>query len=660
MSLANILKGLCGFKSDRHGLKLAEAEFLDYKRLLNIVEFLPDATFVIDKAKRVVVWNRACEIMTGVKKDKLLGKGDFAYAEPFFGQRRPMVIDLLDKPQPEIEKLYKYVRRGKNTILAESFNPVLHGGKGAHLWVVAGPLYNDSGERVGAIEIVRDVTEHKKVEQSLRESELKHRTLFEAAHDAIFIVRNYCFAECNDRTLEVYGCTREQILGATPQSFSPERQPDGRLSVESAMEKMSLALSGTPQFFEWQHRRLDGSTFMAEVSLNRLELGEGDVLQAIVRDVTERKKAEEALKLQKIQLQNISDNLDKAMLYQIVRYPDDKRKCTYVSGKVEEFYGVSPAEMMNDVSLLYGKVHPDDKARVAAAELEALADKRPLKTEARMFNPDGSLRWSYFVSVPKYLSDGSTSWDGIEFDITERKSSEEELKRALEAKSAFTSMVSHELRTPLTVIKESIHLMSKGLLGPINEKQQKHLDMERKNVDRLSRLLGEVLDYQALQSGKIKFNILPNDINEVIKEVCETMTPLAVKKGLEMTCETFEGCEKALFDRDRITEVLINIVNNAIRLTDSGTVKVRSEMKDGRVLVSVADTGPGISKADMPRLFKQFEQLKRIPGGTGLGLAISKDIIVAHGGRIWAESKFGSGTVFYFELPLATGALCQK
>ncbi len=660
MSLANILKGLCGFKSDRHGLKLAEAEFLDYKRLLNIVEFLPDATFVIDKAKRVVVWNRACEIMTGVKKDKLLGKGDFAYAEPFFGQRRPMVIDLLDKPQPEIEKLYKYVRRGKNTILAESFNPVLHGGKGAHLWVVAGPLYNDSGERVGAIEIVRDVTEHKMVEQSLRESELKHRTLFEAAHDAIFIVRNYCFAECNDRTLEVYGCTREQILGATPQSFSPERQPDGRLSVESAMEKMNLALSGTPQFFEWQHRRLDGSTFMAEVSLNRLELGEGDVLQAIVRDVTERKKAEEALKLQKMQLQNISDNLDKAMLYQIVRYPDDKRKCTYVSGKVEEFYGVSPAEMMNDVSLLYGKVHPDDKARVAAAELEALADKRPLKTEARMFNPDGSLRWSYFVSVPKYLSDGSTSWDGIEFDITERKSSEEELKRALEAKSAFTSMVSHELRTPLTVIKESIHLMSKGLLGPINEKQQKHLDMERKNVDRLSRLLGEVLDYQALQSGKIKFNILPNDINEVIKEVCETMTPLAVKKGLEMTCETFEGCEKALFDRDRITEVLINIVNNAIRLTDSGTVKVRSEMKDGRVLVSVADTGPGINEADMPRLFKQFEQLKRIPGGTGLGLAISKDIIVAHGGRIWAESKFGSGTVFYFELPLATGALCQK
>ena len=130
------------------------------------------------------------------------------------------------------------------------------------------------------------------VEASLRESELKHRTLFETASDAIFLMRRDRFIDCNARSLTMFGCTRDQVIGASLNKFSPPNQPDGRPSVEKALEKINLALTEGPQFFEWEHHREDRTPFFAEVSLNRIQLG-GDVLvQAIVHDVTERKQSE--------------------------------------------------------------------------------------------------------------------------------------------------------------------------------------------------------------------------------------------------------------------------------------------------------------------------------------------------------------------------------
>ena len=197
------------------------------QQLFNIIDFLPDATFVIDQDKRIIAWNRACEILTGVKKEALLGQGNFAYAEPFFGERRPILIDLLDRPSSEVEADYQYLHRAGSTIYAESFIPRLRGGQGAHLWGVAAPLFDEEGQRCGAIEVVRDVTEQKRVEQALRESERKHRTLFESAGDAILLMRNDRFIDCNARTLTMFGCSREEIVGAPPYEFSPPT-PTGR------------------------------------------------------------------------------------------------------------------------------------------------------------------------------------------------------------------------------------------------------------------------------------------------------------------------------------------------------------------------------------------------------------------------------------------------
>ncbi|HQH80990.1 MAG TPA: ATP-binding protein, partial [bacterium] len=371
----------------------------------------------------------------------------------------------------------------------------------------------------------------------------------------------------------------------------------------------------------------------------------------IATDITERKKVEQELISKKTQLEHISDNLDEAMIYQLTRYDDDRREINYVSARAREFYGMSPEELKSDPALMYGRVHPEDIQRVICGEMEALRVMKPFKTEARMLNPDGSIRWSYFISVPQQVA-GGTRWDGVEFNITERKRSEEALREALNIKSAFTSMVSHELRTPLTVIRESIFLMSRGLLGPINEKQKRHLEMEEKNVTRLSNLLGQVLDYQAMEAGKLKFSMEKNDINAVIRDAYATMSSLAEKKGLQLNLDLDEGLPEFEFDRDRIVEVIINLLSNAIKLTDRGGVTVKSARLGARVRVSVTDTGPGIRQEDIPRLFRHFEQLYRLPGGTGLGLAISKNIILAHDGEIWPESVYGQGTTFHFEIPI--------
>jgi len=237
-------------------------------------------------------------------------------------------------------------------------------------------------------------------------------------------------------------------------------------------------------------------------------------------------------------------------------------------------------------------------------------------------------------------------------DISERRKTEVALREAVRAKSAFTSMVSHELRTPLGALKESISQVLEGILGTLTEDQRKFLDIAKRNVDRLARLITEVLDFQTLETGKMVFKMEDNDINEVVKETKETMNIIAKEKGLDFILNLDKELPKIKFDRDKINQVLTNLVNNSIKLTEKGSITITTSRGNNIIQVSVKDTGPGIKEEDIPRLFQQYEQLERKTGGTGLGLAISLEIIKAHNGKIWAESKPGQGATMHFLLPI--------
>ncbi|MFH1189234.1 MAG: PAS domain-containing sensor histidine kinase [Candidatus Omnitrophota bacterium] len=241
-------------------------------------------------------------------------------------------------------------------------------------------------------------------------------------------------------------------------------------------------------------------------------------------------------------------------------------------------------------------------------------------------------------------------------DITVRKETEAAAKEASEAKSKFTSMVSHELRSPLTVIKESINLVMEGLAGSVTDEQKDILDTAKSNIDRLGRLINNVLDFQKMEAGKMDLDIKEYDINEIVLATSKGMNFLAGEKGMSFTVSTDGSIPKTVFDKDKIIQVLTNLLSNAVKFTEKGAITIVTKGEDNAIHVTVEDTGLGIQATDIPKLFQTFEQLggglgkKR--GGTGLGLAISKQIIQAHDGKIWAESQPGKGSIFHFTLPI--------
>jgi signal transduction histidine kinase len=237
---------------------------------------------------------------------------------------------------------------------------------------------------------------------------------------------------------------------------------------------------------------------------------------------------------------------------------------------------------------------------------------------------------------------------GVSRDITERK-------RLETTKDDFVSMVSHELRSPITVIKETIALVLEEAAGPVGSEQRELMSAAKRNVDRLARLVNDVLDLQKLQAGQVEFRPAAEDVAEIVGDVHAFMLPVAREKGLALE-KAAADLPRVVLDRDKIVQVLTNLVSNAIKFTDRGSVVISaSRGDDGGVLLSVADTGIGIRAEDISKLFKAFSQVSASArwekGSTGLGLVISKEIVTAHGGRIWAESEPGKGSTFSVRLP---------
>lgn len=251
---------------------------------------------------------------------------------------------------------------------------------------------------------------------------------------------------------------------------------------------------------------------------------------------------------------------------------------------------------------------------------------------------------------------GKRAYAALIQDVTEKMMAERERQEVLQAKSGFIATVSHELRTPLAVIKEGLDLLMDEVVGPITTEQKNHIQITKRNVDRLARLINSVLDYQKMESGDLQFQLLPNPIHELIDETVEGFAPLAQKKGLQIVVAKEEKSPVVQCDRDKIVQVLSNLLNNAIQYSQHGTIVVKEVTENGEVRVEVHDEGVGIQKGDQPKLFHVFTQIPvdgvRRVGGTGLGLAISKKIVEGHHGRIAFQTEFGKGSTFYFTLPL--------
>lgn len=370
--------------------------------------------------------------------------------------------------------------------------------------------------------------------------------------------------------------------------------------------------------------------------------------------IAERVKSKNALEESEQRFHSMVDNIPGV----IYRCANDKDwTMEFISDEIENLTGYPPSDFIDNKKRTFTSViEKQDKEKVNTAIQRATEKKEAYFIDYRLRHKNGNTVWVNEKGRGIYDKDNNLLWlDGAIYNVTDQKRAQEQMKKAIKLKSEFISVVSHELRTPLTAIKEGIGIVYDGSAGKINDEQKDFLDTAKRNVDRLARLINNVLDFQKLESGKIEFNFKENDINEIIKEVAKTMEPPAESKGLKIDIDLDNNIKEFSFDKDKIIEVVVNLVNNAIKFTEKGKITMSSSVDKKDIIIGVADTGSGIKKEDISKLFKSFKQLEQInerkTGGTGLGLAISKKIVKKHKGEMWVESEHGKGSTFYFSLP---------
>ncbi len=231
-----------------------------------------------------------------------------------------------------------------------------------------------------------------------------------------------------------------------------------------------------------------------------------------------------------------------------------------------------------------------------------------------------------------------------------------ELEVASKHKSQFLANMSHELRTPLNAILGYTELILDSIYGEPTEKMRTVLERLQANGKHLLGLINDVLDLSKIEAGQLTLSLDDYSLSDVVHGVVSAVEPLAAEKRLAFKAEVAPDLPTGRGDGRRLSQVLLNLVGNAIKFTDKGEVAIRASATNGAFTVAVCDTGPGIPAADQAKIFEEFQQadssITRKKGGTGLGLSIAKRIIEMHGGRIWVESEPGKGSTFYFSLPV--------
>ena len=459
------------------------------------------------------------------------------------------------------------------------------------------------------------------------------------------------------------GYAADDIIGRHFSTFYPpekivERFPEYELEVAARVRR-----------FEdegWRIRK-DGSRFWANVVITALRDASGALLgfAKVTRDLTERRAAEEALRESEERFRLIVQGVKD---YAIFMLGPDGRVASWNAG-AERIKGYRAEEIVGQhFSTFYPAA--DVEAGKPTRVLEIAAREGKYEEEGWRIRKDGSAFWANVLITALRSADGRlVGFAKVTRDLTERHAAQERAladarrvaaaEGASRTKSEFLAAMSHELRTPINATLGYVELIDMGLDGPVTERQREHLGRIRAGQQHLLAIISDLLNYSRIEAGQVQYDLAPVSLRELVGSVVPMVEPQATAKGLALE---WVPCPEELVghaDRTRAQQIVLNLLSNAVKFTPrGGRVDVRCAAAErGRVVVTVADTGPGIPPDKVEAIFEPFVQLGRSltsgHEGTGLGLAISRDLARAMGGELSVTSVPGAGSTFTLTLPRA-------
>ena len=507
--------------------------------------------------------------------------------------------------------------------------------------------YIQIGEELCILAVMVDITERKQAIDELEQSRETHRGLSEAAFDSIFFSEKGICIEQNKMAEKVFGYTTEEALGRYGTDWIV---PEDRKIV------MDNMLAGIEEPYEVMALRKDGTTFPCMLSGKMMYYKGRNVRVTSLSDITDRKKAEEALLESEKRFSLFMDYLPA-----LVFIKDFEGRMIYSNNAINKALGAS--EWLG--KSLFDIFNAETASRIISDDKKTIQSGYQ-SIEESFLNLDGSL---HHYETQKFViprSGQKSILGGISLDITERKKAEEEIiksrneaESANHAKSEFLSRMSHELRTPMNSILGFAQLLQMGELEFRQRKGVNHIIHSGKH---LLDLINEVLDISRIEAGRISLALEPIQLNGVILEMIDSIQPQATARNITIKLidsSLHNTC--VIADNQRLKQVLMNLLSNSIKYDREGglviieiTTRPPNPLEQSLVRISISDTGIGIAAEDIPKLFTPFERIgaeKTETEGTGLGLTVVKKLMDAMDGEIGVESVPGEGSTFWIELP---------
>ena len=625
-------------------------------RLRSILDNVLDGILTIDGSGSIVSVNPAMERMFGYRAEELIGHG---------------AKKLL--PEKERRRLYGHLadrdHRGLGGALGvtRELEGLAKDGRTFPIEMSVSEVSFDGNQMF--VGLIRDIGERKRAEEALRVEQLalrkaNTRTILATESGGIGIW------ECDlmrskltwdSRMYRLYGMAAREGVEESYELWRRHVHPSDLPAAEQAMRDCAMGIKPFDAEFRivWD----DGSVHFIRASgqLTRDEAGQGARILGSNWDITDRKRAEETLRATEERLRLALEAAH------IGTFDWDVVSNRLISSRwYEELWGFKPGEYTGEDDAFLERVHPADRPAIAAELTRCIASRAPFVSEFRVAWPNSSVHWLMIRAEFSFGDDGKPlQLRGVVMDITERKRHEESLREATQKaedsnriKSDFLANMSHEIRTPLNAIIGMTYLALRA--GP-SPPQERYLTKIGNAAESLLGITNDILDFSKVEAGKLELEHIPFMLEDVLNNLNDIVSQKAEQKGIGIVFSVARGVPRYLMgDPLRLGQILINLLNNAIKFTERGEIVVKvlaTDVNHDTALFrfSVSDTGIGMSPEQVGKLFQSFSQadtsFTRRYGGTGLGLAISKQLCELMGGTLTVESKLGQGSTFMFAAP---------